>query len=238
MATAASAVFETAELLEHILSDLPTKQLAKARRVSSTWRDAVAQSTKLRKQLYQVPIKVISVLKYTSQGHNDLEPYISKDPNHIPEGIRIISLHPMLQEGTMELQERLTMIEGTITIPRMLSLIPGQWENMFVSQPPCQKVRFGFLGDSELMNVTERRQERVRNHDVLKIESIEDATGVRLRSIVANLRHKIHLFEWITRSHGRIQRAAVFLEIDRCVVDISDVAKRARGEEREVDSGI
>ncbi|KAK5697849.1 hypothetical protein LTR97_006807 [Elasticomyces elasticus] len=55
--SAFNAVLLTTELLEHILSQLPMKDLLLAQRVSRKWRDVIAQSKELQQQLFMLPIE-------------------------------------------------------------------------------------------------------------------------------------------------------------------------------------
>ncbi|CAK1367333.1 unnamed protein product [Cercospora beticola] len=59
MATAVDAVFDTAELLEAILSELEPKDLLLSQRVSKTWKLAIAASRGLQEELFLRPIKVV-----------------------------------------------------------------------------------------------------------------------------------------------------------------------------------
>ncbi|KXT01685.1 hypothetical protein AC578_2748 [Pseudocercospora eumusae] len=55
MATAAHAVFDTAELLEAIILELPVLDMLVYQRVSKNWRDGVQNSIVIKRALFLAP---------------------------------------------------------------------------------------------------------------------------------------------------------------------------------------
>ena len=51
-------VYNTAELLESILHNLPTKDLLLAQRVCRQWKQAIERSPKLQRALFFLPVEI------------------------------------------------------------------------------------------------------------------------------------------------------------------------------------
>ncbi|KAK4893525.1 hypothetical protein LTR27_008208 [Elasticomyces elasticus] len=144
-----NAVLLTTELLEHILSQLPMKDLLLAQRVSRKWRDVIGQSKEMQQQLFLLPQQATHTWDFTmvgasqhlrirrfrgETGHRKLEDYCwtfkSGEINKlVVEPIEDIDLFERADSGANEL---------FYLDPKLLTFDSpdASWRRMLITQPP------------------------------------------------------------------------------------------------------
>lgn len=118
--TAAARVFDTTELLEHILlQDLPMQDIARARQINSFSLAVIDNSKHLQRALFleAAPVR---------------ETIIAQDG-----AVQIVTkLHPVLQAGFSTDKELLTIRPSNMSF-WALDELDSSWKSMFICQPPC-----------------------------------------------------------------------------------------------------
>lgn len=139
----ADQVFAVVELLENILLCLEFKTLLLSQRVSCTWRDTIASSSKLQKKLFLKAAKFEEAKALGMVTEKSL--VITEIGEAICEAERILNTHiitfvgDLLHDDPEDEQTydcRLQLSKDTL--PYTISALRGQssWERMFISQPP------------------------------------------------------------------------------------------------------
>lgn len=121
---AAEKVFDTAELLEIILLNLPMKDLIHAQATSRNWREAIAGSDELQRRLF---LKARNLQTAARAKNNGITPWNSEMPSFIGNRRpRIAQVNPAALAGFQS--EKYGYFQ---TSARDLWYIPaGQWSNM------------------------------------------------------------------------------------------------------------
>ncbi|KAK4956469.1 hypothetical protein LTR10_005994 [Elasticomyces elasticus] len=139
---ASTAVFDTTELLEHILSPLAFVDLVHSERVDRYWRDLVASSVRLKKTLFlkAAPPELFAMVPGAAKRSNKHELLLSTDKSW---PIIVVDVHPALVATATSAPG--WSIDMSCTIDIDLLTGPGRWQNCYVSQPPCKKALLVFL---------------------------------------------------------------------------------------------
>ncbi|KAK5725305.1 hypothetical protein LTR17_013068 [Elasticomyces elasticus] len=187
---AATAVFATTELLEHILSSLTLVDLAHAERVSRKWRDVIASSAQLKRTLF---MEARPAEQYATLSTYDNQLSVSADKSW--PWMIIDSVHPALCAELVPYNRYSDNVTCTIDLNLLTNPVAEKWERGYISQPPCKKVhirsamqspsgmwrwddtgvRLGSIGDSvkrerslaKVTNEYERRPLGPRENDAL-----------------------------------------------------------------------
>ncbi|KAK5128913.1 hypothetical protein LTR85_000246 [Meristemomyces frigidus] len=114
LSVAATKVFAIPEMLEHILSFLPFRDLLLAQRISEQFQQAIAASTKLRKKLHLVPNTSAAL--------------------HIRDSIHPLVPRSICVYSTMQ-------VSVASVAPRNVER-PGHqsWRDMLLTQPPLKRM--------------------------------------------------------------------------------------------------
>ncbi|KAK4902700.1 hypothetical protein LTR27_000639 [Elasticomyces elasticus] len=139
---ASTAVFDTTELLEHILSSLAFVDLVHAERVDRYWRDVVASSVRLKETLFlkAAPAELFATVPNAAKRLNKRELLLSADKSW---PIMVVDVHPALVATAISAPGWSIDISCTIDIDLLTD--PGRWRNCYVFQPPCKKALLVFL---------------------------------------------------------------------------------------------
>ena len=144
--------FNIYEIVDMILVNLTITEVARAQRVSKGWKGVIAESKSLKQILHLEAKPVESVLEWVRENEsykpriNNLNP-----PRAVSDfgGNRklVITPHPILNtirvitpDGDTTGQTQRTELFVDIDIVRLLLWPPGPWHQMFLTQPPTQKV--------------------------------------------------------------------------------------------------
>lgn len=164
-------VSNTYELLEAILSNLPTKDLTQAQRVCRRWKDLIAKSKTIQQKLFLLPVQSA----FTTGGVSLLDKFeyplvLSRCYSHGLENISyhacLLSLKATRQTAMYYGDGKLPVLEVPIQIDRLLSWKPGTWEGMFLTQPPCKALEVDWIRTFSV--------EILRNDDGLKTREVVD----------------------------------------------------------------
>lgn len=141
---ASKAVFGINELLEHVLSHLPMKDLVHAQQVCQHWRTTIAGSLLLRQHLFLEP--AVLTIEWIDLTRSPLSPEVrliaGSDWNLIKDS-GVGQLNPLLGNVFY------SRIPGRVwryellyeDLRRILSWREGTWEAKLISQPPAQRVQ-------------------------------------------------------------------------------------------------
>jgi hypothetical protein len=157
--TVAHAVLFTPELLCNVIAQFPLEDIVTATGVCHFWRNAAAAEPKIQKALFLIPEKVSRMLlsrnlvESTHYAWRPVEQIFSEDIPGKPMPkewcYTIGRLHPFLRRicnnmrfGTREADDIGDYESNIINpgIPPDLFHPNGSWRDIFISQPPCQKV--------------------------------------------------------------------------------------------------
>ncbi|KAK5125777.1 hypothetical protein LTR85_012053 [Meristemomyces frigidus] len=225
MSAAASAVFDTFELLESILAHLPTADLARSRRLSSHFRDVIDRSHQLQQKLFLTPTSSTAWLQWHSPETGDWETSITNDATKAeePHTYPIVTLHPALDDG--RIPDRRTKFWTTLDLNRMrLWSTSGTWREMHVTQPPSLNITLHY-----------------RAHDAQMFRLPIEATGsVRLGDIIDETHNLMQSGGALTerRRHHRCRlrcyarpviHREITIAIEGCVLNRSEWVARALG---------
>ncbi|KAK3653641.1 hypothetical protein LTR56_004496 [Elasticomyces elasticus] len=135
---ASTAVFDTTELLEHILSSLAFVDLVHAERVDRYWRDVVASSVRLKETLFlkAAPAEVFATVSTTANRERKRELLLSTDKSW---PMMLVQPHPTLSATAKSAPGRTNDITCTIDIDLLNSPVAGRGRKCYVSQPTCKK---------------------------------------------------------------------------------------------------
>ncbi|KAK5680168.1 hypothetical protein LTS10_007095 [Elasticomyces elasticus] len=161
--SAFNAVLLTTELLEHILSQLPMKDLLLAQRVSSEWRDVICQSPLLQQQLFFLARREEFVWNLTlpdaktGSGHTltrlSANTY-HRTPDSYPNAIHAGDSNEM----TVQLIDMYNLFDSALNVDKGLppdtlelnckllafSRPTASWRKMFITQPPTHSISTHF----------------------------------------------------------------------------------------------
>lgn len=129
--SAATRVGSTAEMVEMIVRKLDWKKMFSSKRVSVLWNDTIERL--LRQPEYcilgTVPVAPSKVYIYKRKGQSVIRDWSSTELDHSTDsGEWIAQYHPLLGKSR------------SINGEALLTWSSGIWENMFVTQPPCETV--------------------------------------------------------------------------------------------------
>ncbi|KAK3638693.1 hypothetical protein LTR56_006700 [Elasticomyces elasticus] len=197
--SAFNAVLLTTELLEHILNQLPMKDLLLAQRVSPEWRDVICQSPLLQQQLFFLPRREEFVWNLTLPDAETGSAHTLKrlsaisyrqTPEQFPDVIHAGEINEMLAQQ-VELYNLFRSAEAGDKMPHRENLQldcklltfdcpTASWRKMLLTQPPVQNIGtyFGF-DDLHLSEVNLDNPGGVTVGDILKTIGTTTATGLR-----------------------------------------------------------
>lgn len=144
---ATSALIETAELLEAILSYLPAVDLVIATKVDKSFRKLIFNSPALRRILFLEPQKEVPETLHFIEEDSVWKKQLTSSPNHNSEGVAkthvdytIAILCPLLKENgpLLDFFKPLYRTECACFHPRTSSA--HAWANMYLTNPPCTEV--------------------------------------------------------------------------------------------------
>ncbi|CAK1366925.1 hypothetical protein CB0940_10286 [Cercospora beticola] len=153
---AATAVFDTAELLEAILLQLPLADILRAQRIDRTFHDAIKKSPSVQRALFQKPcgdftVELIDCDRFLMKECLSLETCNDRDMAPIRKTGSFYS-HTWVQSGTDRACS--IVINPLLLTYQDIRIIPGHytynldaasswspaakasWEKMFLTQPP------------------------------------------------------------------------------------------------------
>jgi hypothetical protein len=160
--TACQQVFETTELVEHIMSFFPMKKIFNVQRVSKQWRDIIANSPGLQekmflrlkttpKERYEVHVLGWSdrALRWLNRPRQTLLTLVSVNPELPRHGKCRKRQFGMACTGC---RKKVVLEWGPANIRQTFSLL-----DTYVSDPPCKEARVclgvGFQGESSVFPV-------------------------------------------------------------------------------------
>lgn len=126
---AATAVFDTYELLEHILVQLPAASITKCSRVCSTWRQLIRDSSRIR------------------EAHTLRPKARSSYPTLLYESSEPIKFLPMLRARTTPILGPEKWIRLDFFVPfRILrnDSARSEYEQQYISNPPISRIYIGY----------------------------------------------------------------------------------------------
>lgn len=158
-----AAVFDTAELLEEVLLNLTAPDLMRARGISSTFRDTIAESHRLRKKLFLQPATLQHITELRLEGNDSdysinrydkvmTEPRGEEDASTLPQfGI----LNPFFfsckqtTNPTIDMHRLLSArakdggkIRGVRKLLLSVKDLDGIATHMVITQPPAKRISF------------------------------------------------------------------------------------------------
>lgn len=129
----ASKVFETTELLEAILYQLPVLDLVTASRTNKKFHAVVGTSPSLIPKLFLRPVELTATLDV-----------VYEDEDNLRRRFVIAELNPILRlphRLTNDLPNRLKFYSpGDSVVFTDRALLAGCWTNMYLTNPPCTRV--------------------------------------------------------------------------------------------------
>lgn len=184
MHSACEWAFNTIELHEHILLQLPTVDMLLSRRVCSRWREVVITSVALRRLLILSPVpKEISQASTSSNSYNGsglslMLAEIGGQSRHQrymnPFVAKLSNINPMLFNRSNRGQIGSFVVVTYAYQSKEYHHIDqkdASWRQMFITQPPLKVIFVHFQF---------RRGKFLADH----IERIENDTGIRMGEIV------------------------------------------------------
>ena len=137
---AANRVFDIAEVAEWVLVNLPTKDIAKACRVSNSFNNVVQTSPRLQQKLYLKPVLQSPVLIWKKE----IECYCSAEGAVM---FPISTLNPMFVGVEWAMLAPKHALNFMFDAQHLLKFVKGNpsWEQMFVTEPPATKVQIGHV---------------------------------------------------------------------------------------------
>ena len=145
---AATAVFDTYELLEHILLQLPATSITKCSRVSSTWRLLIRNSSRIREAhtLHPKASREYPSVMYESREPIKFKPMLPARTTPIPgPGGPINFLHMLRSRNTLPGPSKSVKIDFFVPF-RILRNDPRrpEYEDEYISNPPISHLRIGY----------------------------------------------------------------------------------------------
>lgn len=164
----ASVVFNIPELLESILSYLPVADLVSARSVNKTLHRLIDSSPRLQRQLLLLPGNDLpKYYEWARNNNQTTDVVLSSSPpavSYSRERCRMIAkLNPLLMpvgwghEGTWDGTVFMATVDSTKIDERILN--SKTWPKMYVTDPPCTRMRVVFVYSEE---VGFQRQPRIQ----------------------------------------------------------------------------
>ena len=150
--SAASKVFNTVELLESILLELPCKDIVLAQRVSKIWQGTVTGSLELQKALYFVPsqLPAIRLLPDGAPPATTLKRFRRKwEISLPPDELTARDISGSIAKGQVTLNPLFTSLfsktgdEYRFVYNRtnaVADIGDSSWKNMYLTQPPCIEI--------------------------------------------------------------------------------------------------
>ncbi|KAK3049134.1 hypothetical protein LTR09_009553 [Extremus antarcticus] len=145
------AVFGTAELFENILRHLPLKDLARSQVVCDEWQSTISASLPLQHQLFVTPENVTSLVK-CNPSNNTWQIL----PGAVPTAgqKKVVKINPMIRDiATTSPEHALRNFFAIADFRPLLELLDGPetaCATMFLSQPPCTKIKLRFEANWEV----------------------------------------------------------------------------------------
>ncbi|KAK5712170.1 hypothetical protein LTR17_018076 [Elasticomyces elasticus] len=160
-----NAVLLTTELLEHVLSQLPMKDLLLAQRVSRNWRNAIRQSPEWQQQLFMRPLREKFIWNLTlpdydmGSGHTLMRikaDLYSQAPENYPNALRagdineklvqLVCLYDLFHSAGARNKVPHGPQESLKFRVQLLALDcpTASWRKMLLTQPPVYKVSTHF----------------------------------------------------------------------------------------------
>lgn len=191
MASSTSAVLGTYELLEHILLELPLRDLFVVQSVSSAWKNIINRSEAIKKRMFLLPggpaIQPVKRSGFDRQYHSDLllnpalqtlcpcdTVHVAPDKDSAPIGF----WEPELVNGSMSNSPNFVIyIQALGDGPARTAM------SMLLTQPPITEIRHDmFCGKRHVEDATLHVQEGLTFAD-LKETAIAEAKGHAARCV-------------------------------------------------------
>lgn len=141
--SACQRVFETTELLEHVISFLPMKKIFTIQSVSKQWRDVIATSPSIHEKMF---LRLKTTPKETCDPHEVdwLNRVLQRRGRPVPSTFTLVSLHPELKHDAV-----CSMRHLGLTCARHGTRVMAQWGptpikqchslfDAYISDPPCK----------------------------------------------------------------------------------------------------
>ena len=214
---ARNAVFNTAELLESILSELPLENIIAVRLVNKHWNAIIVTSPRIRRKLFLAPEPKYETWacdrKYQTihKWRPDVVEHFGREWARRQYPITPATLNPLLFTREPEAERGTLMKRSEICESLRLLAKPDLanttsiYRNMFVCMPPMTKAEFCFyyhVGE----RVSRRRKRCVTHFIRLRVENRQ---GVRFRDILETfLLHTGNGTRGLLRDHYSISKVA------------------------------
>lgn len=145
--SAAARTFKTTELLEQILKSLSIEDVVQAQRVNHKWRDVIAGSLELQQTLFLAAAPCHAYLYFRYDAPHDTRrlvftPELLEDYHCLT----IAQHHPAF--GYEEWEQYASHLRICVAYSKIVGWGSDIWENMFITQPPCERVHVAFSGRS------------------------------------------------------------------------------------------
>lgn len=192
MSPAQSAVFNTTELFENILIQLPWKQLFPVQRVCRKFRNVISGSVRLQQRVFLrscVPVEswtlrskrpMTATLAATlALPHHEFEfvPSTNTTTNAI-EKLKPVELCPLatVVDGQISAAHRLALGSEACEIQLVdLYSRPGSWRNILLTDPPCQEITVDTSIEFLLQDECFEIETQVRDDQGVTIGAVFDA---------------------------------------------------------------
>lgn len=190
-ATAAGQVSNTTELLESILANTSTYDIAVSRQVNQRWRSVIKGSAILQRLLFLKPedsgLSVVWQKKadgtYDPFGDAELQyrPFIGADLTSL-DGFwlqKVVRIHPLLDYRIEEGPGKPTQFQ--LPVRKMMRFRDGEWLDMLIAQPPVTALSIHFRISSD---------DGPFDHKL----PVVMAAGIKFRHLVEAIRTGLHMY--------------------------------------------
>ena len=186
----AHRVFDTYELLEMVLQQLPMRDVLLAQRVSKTWKKVISQSQSLQRKLFFKPASIIAP-DYDVEGEYEFGftplPLTNVHADHTSTSFQMPGGHTVVMNRLLRpcysLNQQYQPPEKTVEFPKGRACLPerflyssASWKRMLLTRPALTDI---------LMN------DHLDGHDM-----VHNASGVTAGDIYRKVRPDNQNWEW------------------------------------------
>ncbi|KAK5125787.1 hypothetical protein LTR85_012063 [Meristemomyces frigidus] len=193
--TPVQRVFDTVELLEHVLARIAPIDVALGRRVCRHWQAVILDSEKLQKLLYIRPdIHKLSIV-WEKKPAGTYDPYGDAENQYRPlVGKKLTSSDDGPGKAT----------EIAVPVRKLIGYTEGSWRQMFITQPPITTTTVHFCVSNE---------DGQFQHDLV----IQAPSGIIIRHLLQGIVTGLHRF------NQRCSNEEQHHDGDGCEADESDL---------------